>query len=291
MKIERFIYFVAIADAGSISAAARNCYISQSALSQQMDALEQELGVSLLIRKRDGIRLSEQGHRLLPKARQLIETYTDILETLKTDQTKSHLRIGYTGPLEQQLLQKTIPQFHRLMPHVDVQLSAYAMADIEDALRSGRCDIALAVPGEINPTQFRHERILSRPIYVAVSNQSPLVHEKSVKLKDLLTYPFVILREEVSNQASRTIHQWLLELGWSEQNIVYADNIESQLMMVELDSAISMMPYGKYSEAITLLALEESDIADHVSEAVWRNDNEWIRQFLKLLQAAGDSMK
>ncbi len=291
MKIERFIYFVAIADAGSISAAARNCYISQSALSQQMDALEQELGVSLLIRKRDGIRLSEQGHRLLPKARKLIETYTDILETIKTDQTKSHLRIGYTGPLEQQLLQKTIPQFHRLMPHVDVQLSAYAMADIEDALRSGRCDIALAVPGEIKPTQFRHERILSRPICVAVSNQCPLAHEKSVKLKDLLTYPFVILREEVSNQVSRTIHQWLLELGWSEQNIVYADNIESQLMMVELDSAISMMPYGKYSDAITLLALEESDIADHVSEAVWRNDNEWIRRFLKLLQEAGDSME
>ena len=98
MKIERFIYFVAIADAGSISAAARNCYISQSALSQQMEALEKELGVSLLIRRRDGIRLSEQGYQLLPKARQLIASYTDILETIKADQTKSHLRIGYSGP-------------------------------------------------------------------------------------------------------------------------------------------------------------------------------------------------
>ena len=291
MKIERFIYFVAIADAGSISAAARNCYISQSALSQQMEALEKELGVSLLIRRRDGIRLSEQGYQLLPKARQLIASYTDILQTIKADQTKTHLRIGYSGPLEQQLLQKTIPLFHRRMPHVDVQVSSYAMADIEDALRTCRCDIALAVPGEINPTQFYHEHILTRPIYVAVSTQCSLAQVKSLKLSDLITYPFVILREEVSNQASHTIHQWLLDQGWSEQNIVYADNIESQLMMVEVNTAISMMPYGKYSDAITLLPLDESGIAEHISEAVWRNDNECNRQFLKLLKQTSDTMK
>ena len=138
MRIERFEYFVEVARTGSITAAARRCYISQTALCQQMDALEQELGVKLLNRTKTGTTLTDAGEKLLPRAQTLLQEYQEIRRIFSREQTKENkLVIAYTGPLEQQMLLRSIPEFHRLCAQTDIQLRQRPMSAMGRELESG----------------------------------------------------------------------------------------------------------------------------------------------------------
>lgn len=112
MKLERFAYFLAVAQTGSITLGAQKSFITQTAMSQQMAALEAELGLTLLTRSKSGTSLTEAGQALVPMAERLVQCYQAI-ETFadaQRHQTRT-LTIAYTGPMEQQLLLRAIPAF------------------------------------------------------------------------------------------------------------------------------------------------------------------------------------
>lgn len=112
MKLERFAYFLAVAQTGSITLGAQKSFITQTAMSQQMAALEAELGMPLLKRSKSGTSLTEAGQALVPMAERLVQCYQAI-ETFADAQRHQPrtLTIAYTGPMEQQLLLRAIPAF------------------------------------------------------------------------------------------------------------------------------------------------------------------------------------
>lgn len=286
MKIERFRYFIATAKYGSITQAAKSCFLSQSALTQQIHALEKELGVQLIIRNARGIELTQTGKQLLPKAMQLVNDYDALLKSIPSGKEKAkRLTIGYTGPLEKALLQKTIPLFHQSYPHIDIQLEAYGMQAIDGAINQGMCDLVLTVSGEVNDRQLSHRQIMVRPMDVAVSIHSDLANRQSIAFEQLKSYRFVVLRPDASSKVSRKIRQWLIDLGWDLSNIIYADNIESQLLMISLNEGISLMPRGQYAsqDAIKLIPLKDSLGLHHVCEAYWYPTNELSGKLVAML--------
>lgn len=78
MKLERFAYFLAVAQTGSITLGAQKSFITQTAMSQQMAALEAELGLPLLKRSKSGTSLTEAGQALVPMAERLVQCYQAI---------------------------------------------------------------------------------------------------------------------------------------------------------------------------------------------------------------------
>lgn len=75
MKITTLEYFIAVAEAGSIRAAAQKLYLAQPSLTKSLQSMEQELGVQLFTRTSSGIRLTIAGETILPQARQVIALY------------------------------------------------------------------------------------------------------------------------------------------------------------------------------------------------------------------------
>ncbi len=285
MKIERFQYFAEVARLGSITAAARKCYISQTAMSQQMSALEEDLGVCLLERTKTGTKLTEEGKILLPKAEALIEAYQEILGCFAAGKKQeAKLTIAYTGPMEQQLLLAAVPVFHRVHPEIDVQLRQCSMAAIGEELENNECDIALAVHGEIRMKGCHHAEVLRRPICVAVSAKAALENEKMLTMEQLKKRRFVVLRPDASTRTSKLIHQWLISLGWQESMILYADNIESQLLMVSLGEGITLMPEGIYPPGIRLVPFADKENFVHRTEAVWKGKSSLCEEMIHLLQ-------
>ena len=285
MKIERFQYFAEVARQGSITAAAKKCYISQTAMSQQMDALEQELGMTLLERTRTGTKLTKNGRILLAKAETLLAAYQDILDSFHVDEEDGkRLTIAYTGPMEQQLLLATVPVFHRIHPETEVQLGQYSMADIGEELENGRCDIALAVSGEIRLKGCHHAEVLRRPICVALSEDSPFGEEETLTMEQLKDCRFVVLRPDASTRTSKAIHEWLISIGWPESMILYADNIESQLLMVTLGEGITLMPEGVYPPGIKLVRFADKSGFVHRTEAVWKRKSSLCEEIVRILR-------
>lgn len=285
MKIERFQYFVKVAHLGSITAAAKKCYISQTAMSQQMDALEHDLGVRVLKRTKTGTSLTPEGEKLLPKAEALLAEYQNILALFaEEDQAPGELTVAYTGPAEQQLLLKAIPEFQRLHPDGKVWLRHYAMADIGYGLESGECDVALAIAGEIEGREYRHISVRQEPVYVALPKSSPLAGEESLTLDRLRRDKIILLETNMSVHASEAVRQWLRARDWPEEQILYADTIENQLLMISLGMGFTMVPWSSYADGISLVPMSDAPI--HRVEAVTKRMTPLCRDMIRLLKQA-----
>lgn len=285
MKIERFQYFVEVARLGSITAAAKKCYISQTAMSQQMDALEHDLSVRVLKRTKTGTALTPEGEKLLPRAEALLAEYREILALFyEGDKTTGELTIAYTGPAEQQLLLRAIPKFQRLHPEGKVWLRHYTMTDIGHALESGECDIALAIAGEIEGREYRHINVRQEPVYVALPQNSPLAGEESLTLDRLCGEKIILLETNMSVHASEAVRHWLRGRDWPEEDILYADTIENQLMMISLGMGFTLVPWGKYVGDISLIPLSDAPI--HRVEAVTKRMTPLRRDVIQLLKQA-----
>ena len=100
MNTDRIAYFLAVVREGSFSAAAKNMYVSQTAISQQIASLEKEMGCALFHRLSTGAVLTDQGEQFLPYAERLMGIQLELQDAFADAHRVSAIHIGYNGPLE-----------------------------------------------------------------------------------------------------------------------------------------------------------------------------------------------
>jgi len=134
--------FVAVADSGSMTVAANQLHMTQGAVSQQVKRLEDVLDCPLFVRKTRKLDLSRQGEHFLVKARQLLRLNDEIWADVNAESLRGSLRVGVPYDLVTPLApaMKTFAEVH---PRVEISLVCAASAELDDALTSGRVDVAL----------------------------------------------------------------------------------------------------------------------------------------------------
>ena len=161
MELRQLKYFVEVGRLGSFSLASRSLFITQSTISQQIQKLEEELGVELLTRDTRHVTLSDYGEQFLPHAMKVIEDAqmcSDIIQDVRGLNTGS-LTIGSTysfGPL----LRQSVRDFYRLYPQVRLHLVSASWSELQKKLLDRELDIALAYKSSIND-----DRIDSRTLF------------------------------------------------------------------------------------------------------------------------------
>lgn len=284
-NIERLNYFLTVARLRSFTRAAKECFVSQTAISQQIATLEAEFSVQLFTRTRSGAELTDAGRFLLPFAQETVRAYQEMMGQMQHQYGGNvKLTVAYAGPMEQELLQRAIPSFCQAHPEVHIAFRQCPMSRLSDALRCGECDIALAVPGELSASACRCVTVLSRPTMVAVSAASPLAGKAELSLEDIRDQRVIILRPEASLAAAEVIHQWLLSLGFEPKQILRADTIEDQLLMVALNQGISFMPAHVKGEGIRLIPMGDGRLRAHETVAAFRQNTRITQEFIRCLQ-------
>jgi DNA-binding transcriptional LysR family regulator len=145
--------FIAVAEQGGLTAAARELHLSQSALSQTMQSLERHLGVQLLIRTSTGTRLTGAGEVLLREARVLLAHHDRVLATVAATESgiSGVLRVGVPLELPADLLLGPVTQLRHALPDVRVQPRHLSTAEQLAELRADRLDIALVRQKAVGP--------------------------------------------------------------------------------------------------------------------------------------------
>jgi LysR family transcriptional regulator, cyn operon transcriptional activator len=144
MTIIQMNYFLAAVAAGSLTQAAEDIGVAQPTLSEQIRRLEQNLGVPLFTRAKQGLTLTEAGQRFLPHAQRVASDYTEALGSITgiRDREAGTVSFGMfnTGPF---VLSDLIPAFRRLYPKVRVRVVGSNSAQLAEAVRSGRLEAAV----------------------------------------------------------------------------------------------------------------------------------------------------
>lgn len=231
MLLRQIQYFVAVVDCGSFTEAAEQCYISQSAVSQQIQALEKELGVSLLIRKKRRFSLTPAGEYFYMRCKGLQKEIDDIChETSRIGQAaESVLRIGYLRCYGGQELYQAVAEFSQIYPEVSIDIVNGTHEELYDLLRHGGVDIILSDQRRAFSDDYVNYPLLSCGCYAELSVQNPLSGQKSVQLQDLKSVPCILISSKEQRRVEQEFYETTLNFGGS---YLFASTLEEGRLMV-----------------------------------------------------------
>jgi DNA-binding transcriptional LysR family regulator len=193
MEIRQLRYAVLLDEHRHFGRAARAAYITQPAFSQQIAALERDLGVLLFERRQSGTTPTIAGERLLDHARGVLAGLRVLEEDLRSiaEGSEGVLRVGLFGAAAGEITPLFIDAYRSMLPRVELVFHELSMTRQFDELRDGIVDVAIVHPlYETDDIEFNV--LFTEPRFAAVSVRSELADAASVSVDDLTCLPFVL---------------------------------------------------------------------------------------------------
>jgi DNA-binding transcriptional LysR family regulator len=265
-------YVVAIAEAGTFTAAAERCHVAQSALSHQISSLERHLRARLFERSSRSVRLTEAGQSLLPVARRVLGEMAGIRDELRSIDpvVRGPLRIGVAQTALRVLdLPKILVDYDRQYPDVEVSVASGSGFELTSGLRSAEFDIALAAldgPGPPPEVRFIPFGRLE-PLVAVLSCDHPLAGRKCVQLRELAaTSRFIDFQPRTSLQ--NKIRAMAEAVGAERRVMCELGSITEMVRLAATGAAVAIVPRAFTEDikgqpgppdGIRTLGLEEPD--------------------------------
>lgn len=208
MTLQQLRYLVAIAEYGSINAAAQNLYASQSNLSTAIKELEQELGITIFTRSNRGVTLTNDGTELLGYARQVIEQ-ADMLERRYATGTSNQLRLAVST----QHYAFSVQAFVNVVEHCEGDEYEFIMREtstgqIIDDVRTFRSEVGIlytdgfnrrVLQKALNDADLAYSPLFDARVHVFVGEHHPLAKKKLLAPDELAPYPRYSFEQGTAN--------------------------------------------------------------------------------------------
>lgn len=253
VELRHLRYFLAIVDAGGFTAAARQLHLAQPALSQQIRALEDELGVRLIERGARTRGLTEAGAQLAVHARRILLDAEAAVEEMAAHAGARRGTVRFGSALQsltEGRLPRLLAEFHRRHPDVRVAFREAHTAPLLDDLAAGQLDLALihlgrsdepaAPPVGGGGAPLAIESLYREPLVVVVGPRHRLARRAAVRLAELADEEFVsfgpgsTVRELVARAALRA--------GFEPRASVSATNLGTVRALVSAGLGVSVLP-------------------------------------------------
>lgn len=219
VKLELFKIYKAVCENKSITKAAQTLFVSQSAVSQAIKQLEQQAGIVLLNRNKQGVTMTAEGEVLfsyVSSAVDLLETAQKKLEDMKT-LSMGALKIAASDTISQYLLLPILERYSKQYPNIKLQIVNRTSKESIDLLKSGKVDIAFVnMPisdDDINVTPYFE----IHDIFVAQKGSDYL--KKFYTFEEVAQLPLILLEE-------KSISRWYIQKFFSDKGIAIRPEIE-----------------------------------------------------------------
>lgn len=194
MDLRALEYFVAVAEERSFTRAAFREHVSQPSISQQMHALERELGEALFERGITGVRLTPGGEALLPYARECLAVVAAARAEFsgRSALLQGELRLGTVSGVEETAVPDLLALYHERFPRVNVELTGGTSHPLLNQVEHGALDAAIiARPRDLLPAGISSFTLLNDEILAIVAELNPLSAEDEVTLTALAEHPLI----------------------------------------------------------------------------------------------------
>jgi DNA-binding transcriptional LysR family regulator len=241
MEWQQIIGFYQVAKLGSFTRAAEATFRTQSALSQQIKALEGELEFQLFERigKRK-LRLTSAGERFFKFSQTVLENYDSFKEEL--DELKGiqrgRLRIAAPFTTLYHLFPDNLKVYTKRFPHVELTILDRPQETVLGLIRSGDIDFGLTLESEIpkDLTKLRWKRVET---VLMVPKGHPLAQAKKVNLRQIADYPLILPPKSHRYTCRRRLEEKLQKLGIEYRLVMESSNVELSSLYVEMGLGIS----------------------------------------------------
>lgn len=231
MLLKQMRYFVAVVEFNSFTQAAEECYISQSAISQQIQALERELGVKLINRENRRFTLTTVGQYFYSHSKVILDQVNAMVKStqkLAADKAQ-RLRIGYLRSYSGTELYKAVAEFSRLYPEIDIDIVNGTHEELYELLRTGGADIVLNDQRRAFSEAYINYELVRCGCLAEISALNPLSAKDSVSLDELKLIPCILISSKNQQSAEQEYYRNTMGFGGS---YIFAESLEEGRLLV-----------------------------------------------------------
>lgn len=241
MELRHLRYFVALAEELHFGRAAERLHISQPPLSQQIAALEKEIGVSLLRRTSRTVQLTEPGKRFLEESRATLAQADNAVALARRAAAGEigRLQVGFVPICG--VIPVAIRRFMRRFPEVRVTLRSMASAEQLEWVLQGRLDVGF-VHFPIAARGLESESVESHALVVALPSRHRLSKERTIDWRLLDGEPFIGFPRASAPAAYDTLLGRLRDAGLIPNVVHETDSLLARLRMVGAGIGVALIP-------------------------------------------------
>ncbi len=290
MLLRQMEYLQAVIENRNFYLAAEQCHVSQSAISQQIKKLEDELGVRLLERHNRTFSLTPAGEHFYRKSLVILGDITQLVRETKKIADKDHavLRIGYYKGYSGNELSEAVALFSEKYPAVNVQITVGSHEEMYLAMENNTVDLALNDQRRAFSDAYNNMVLSESHIYIELSSRNPLSKLPYLEVSDLKNMPCILVITHSGQQEEQRYYEEIIGL---KGEFLFADTTqEARLKLITgqgympvdvigeqvwFDTSVSRIPLYRNNANITKTYC-----------AFWRKDNSgfYIEEFADLLK-------
>ena len=242
MTLKNVRYFIAIAEAGSITTATKSLNVSQSVLTEALKVLETDMGTPLFTRRARGMELTHAGYQFLHHASRILSTVEEARHAIArgSQGVKGTLNIGVSSLVTAYYLPALLENFRRLYPNVTVTLAEDRRPFIEHLLVNGELDIAVLLVSNLEDRQaLEAEPLVVSPWRLWLSVDQKLTRKTRVSLNELADSELVIVQLD---ELEETTSGYWRELQVRPRIAARTASIEAARSLVARGIGVSILP-------------------------------------------------
>ena len=290
MELRQLQYFVSIIDNNSFSIAAEENFISQSAISQQIQSLEKELGYDLLIRNNRKFNLTTAGEYFYKESKKILSDIDNlqIKTKLLASNDKYTLRIGYLLGYSGNELMNTIIEFKEKYPEVEIELFSNNHEKISDQTLANNIDLMFGDQRRAFSNKFNNYQVAILNKYILVANYSNLAKNETLTIDDIRNDTCIIICSSEQKSIESKYYKDILGL---KGNFIYTNSLEEAKLLVASNKGFLLQDsYNSSQTDNGIRKIPYYDADGHSTTnyyAYWKKsiDNPIISSFAKILKS------
>ena len=235
-------FFIAAAEQGSVSGAARALSISQSSVTEAIRALEDDLGVTLFDRQARGIDITHKGSAFLRHARQILADVATARTTFQNDAETAtgRLSLGVTSLVAGYVLSDILSRFRRAFPQVELNVIEDNGDYLQHLLIGGELDVAVLLTSSVKDRMALHvETLLVSPYRLWLPLAHPLSQQESIALDELAGQPLIQLMVDEIEESTRRL---MAALAVKPQIAFRTRSVEAVRSLVATGAGLAILP-------------------------------------------------